>query len=64
MSSPAPGFRSYETGGLWGDGSEGSLWSASTEGIYSVRLRFLTDVVQSGYARYRGHGFPLRCLSE
>ena len=62
--SPAPGFRDYGEGALWGVGSEGSVWSASADGIYSVRFRFLTNAVQPDYARYRGHGFQLRCLSE
>ncbi|WP_294600767.1 hypothetical protein [uncultured Rikenella sp.] len=61
---PAPGFRDLNTGALSYVGNEGSVWSASADGIYSVRVRFLTNAVQPDYARYRGHGLQLRCLSE
>ncbi|WP_294599293.1 hypothetical protein [uncultured Rikenella sp.] len=61
---PAPGRRGYEEGALWGNGSEGSVWSGSPHGTGSVYLRFVMGAIQSNLSSGRAHGFQLRCLSE
>ncbi|WP_294598419.1 hypothetical protein [uncultured Rikenella sp.] len=60
----APGFRHSTSGALYYIGNEGSVWSASVNGMGSVFLRFVMDAAQPSYSSNRGHGYQLRCLSE
>ncbi|WP_300829361.1 hypothetical protein [uncultured Rikenella sp.] len=61
---PAPGYRTTTTASAWSIGNEGSVRSASANGIASVYLRFAVNAVQPCFADCRAYGFPLRCLSE
>ncbi len=66
--SPAPGYRGAgfagRLGTLHGVGGEGSVWSSSSYETNSIYLRFFMTEVQPDIAYLRGHGLPLRCLSE
>ncbi|WP_297829665.1 hypothetical protein [uncultured Rikenella sp.] len=60
----APGFRFDTSGALHNVGSEGSVWSASTNGTNGVYLRFVMNATQPAFTLGHGYGFQLRCLSE
>ncbi|WP_294598487.1 hypothetical protein [uncultured Rikenella sp.] len=61
---PAPGFLHYYSGALYYVGNSGFCWSSAMSGAYGVYLDFHVAGFNSGSAHSRGHGFPLRCLSE
>ncbi|WP_294599947.1 hypothetical protein [uncultured Rikenella sp.] len=65
---PAPGVRDAgnygRLGGLMYVGRHGYSWSSAVSGTNGVFLDFNTQYLNPSYVDYRGHGFPLRCLSE
>ncbi|WP_297623872.1 hypothetical protein [uncultured Rikenella sp.] len=68
MSSPAPGFRdagdNRRLGTLCSVGNSGHSYSSSVSGTVGVFLDFYAHSLSPSIAHNRGHGLPLRCLSE
>ncbi|WP_297831691.1 hypothetical protein [uncultured Rikenella sp.] len=64
----APGFRDPGHHGQFGNaiyiGNFGYSWSSAVSDNNSVYLNFNATGIDSCHADSRGHGFPLRCLSE
>ncbi len=65
---PAPGFRD---GGIYGRlgalthvGYGGYSWASTVSGTNGMYLNFFVTWLGPSSAYYRGHGLPLRCLSE
>ena len=62
--SPAPGYRSLNTGTLSDVSNSGFSWCSATSGIHGVYLNFGVTWLNPGLANNRAYGFQLRCLSE
>ena len=60
----APGYRDTGSGRLGNVGGYGFNYSSAFSGTGSVFLHFSTQYFNPFSVGYRGHGFPLRCLSE
>ncbi|WP_294598595.1 hypothetical protein [uncultured Rikenella sp.] len=60
----APGYRARDTGNLTYVGDSGFSWSFAGSETYSIFLNFGIQNLNPSYARYRGYGLQLRCLSE
>ena len=63
-SGTAPGYRDTGSGRLGNVGGYGFNYSSAFSGTGSVFLHFSTQYFNPFSVGYRGHGFPLRCLSE
>ena len=63
-SGTAPGNRHAVSGNPVLVGNLGFNWSAATSGTSGMDLDFSSQHLRPGYSDHRGHGFPLRCLSE
>ncbi|WP_297626397.1 hypothetical protein [uncultured Rikenella sp.] len=64
----APGFRDAGYNGRLDTpvnvGNSGYSWSSADSGSNSLFLYFNTQNFNPSNVSSRGHGFPLRCLSE
>ncbi|WP_297832877.1 hypothetical protein [uncultured Rikenella sp.] len=51
---------------MWDVGRNGYSWACTpvTDDVTVRYLDFYTQYLYPSNAHYRGHGFPLRCLSE
>ncbi|WP_294592131.1 hypothetical protein [uncultured Rikenella sp.] len=45
-------------------GNNGLSWSSAVSGPHGIFLSFDTQYLHSSSVNLRGHGLPLRCLSE
>ncbi|WP_300829330.1 hypothetical protein [uncultured Rikenella sp.] len=45
-------------------GNHGFSWSSTVSGTNGMYLNFFVTWLGPSSAYYRGHGLPLRCLSE
>ena len=67
-SGAAPGYRDFGRAGYegvaGGIGNNGFCWSSATNGIRVLDLKIHSQLLSTSFSDYRGHGFPLRCLSE
>ena len=60
----APGYRGHDEGILVNVGYSGFSRSSVTNDIYGLYLGFDSQYLYTCRSDNRGHGFPLRCLSE
>lgn len=63
LKLPASGNRYYYDGDLYGQGSNGTLWSSSPQASGAWHLYWGSDYAYTGY-HHRANGFPVRCLRD
>jgi len=61
---PAAGYRNAGSGALYGVGSSGNYWSASSYSGYGFYLAFHSSDVYPAHNNNRAHGFSVKCVQE
>ena len=61
-SMPLVGYRYYNDGTLYYQGTDGGHWTSTISGTSAYNLTFNSSAVNSANANYRANGFSVRCL--
>ena len=64
LKLPLAGYRSYNSAGIYNQGSNGYYWSSSPNGINAYLLSFNSTNVYPTYSLNRANGHSLRCVRE
>ncbi|MGM0649920.1 MAG: T9SS type A sorting domain-containing protein [Bacteroidota bacterium] len=63
LKLPVAGYRTRSYGSLSGNGSDGTYWSSTVDGVYARRLYFGNSDTNMGTS-HRAYGLPLRCIKD